>query len=101
MANERTALAWIRTAVALIAAGVGLTSLVRLADLPRVIEVVAVLLCLCGGAVAASAAQGWKARELAMRTGRPLPAPSMLIWTAAGLVLLATCFTVVVLLTLR
>jgi putative membrane protein len=89
MANERTALAWTRTSVALVAAGVGLTSLVRLADLSGVVELAAVALCLAGAVVAGSAVLGWRRRELALRTGRPLPAPVALPWVAGGLVLLA------------
>jgi putative membrane protein len=96
MANERTALAWMRTAVALVAAGVGLTSLVRLADLPGVVEVAAVFLCAGGGAVALLAARGWRRREQAMRTGQPLPAPTVLFWLAGGLVLLGGFLTLVI-----
>lgn len=96
LANERTALAWIRTAIALIAAGVGLVSLVRIADLPRVVVAAAVVLCLAGGVVAGSAALGWRRREVAMRTGRPLPGSPVLLWVAGGLVLLAAFLAVVV-----
>ncbi len=96
LANERTALAWIRTAVALMAAGVGLVSLVRIADLPRVVVVAAVLLCLLGGVVAGAAASGWRRREIAIRTGEPLPGTPVLLWLAGGLVLLAVFLAAVV-----
>jgi len=82
MANERTALAWLRTALAVVAAGVGLTSLVRLADLPVQVNLLAAVMCLAGAALAGVAWSGWRSREEAMRTGRPLPAPAALGWFA-------------------
>jgi putative membrane protein len=92
MANERTALAWVRTALALVAGGVGLTSLARLANLSRFLDLVAVILCAGGAALAVVAVVGWRRRELAMRLDEPLPAPVALTWlgvaiAAAALVL--------------
>jgi putative membrane protein len=89
MANERTALAWVRTALAVVAGGVGLTSLARLAGLPRVLDMVAVLMCLAGAVLAVSAVLGWRRRELALRTGRPLPAPVALPWLGAAVAITA------------
>jgi inner membrane protein YidH len=92
MANERTALAWVRTALALVAGGIGLTSLARLANLSRFLDLVAVILCAGGAALAVVAVVGWRRRELAMRLDEPLPAPVALTWlgvaiAAAALVL--------------
>lgn len=87
MANERTALAWVRTALAVVAGGVGLTSIARLADLPRVLDAVAAVMCVAGGWLAVSSVLGWRRREVALRTGRPLPAPVALPWIAGALVL--------------
>ncbi|GAB3590397.1 hypothetical protein GCM10027446_05030 [Angustibacter peucedani] len=75
LANERTALAWVRTGLALVAGGVGLTSLASIADLPGLLDVVAGVACLAGGALAVRAAVGWARVERAMRQGEPLPAP--------------------------
>jgi putative membrane protein len=96
MANERTALAWIRTALAVVAGGVGLTTLARLAQLPRVLDLFSVLMCLLGGALAISALTGWRRKELALRTRRPLPRPVALPWLAAGIALLGSGLAVVV-----
>ncbi len=96
LANERTALAWVRTALALVAGGVGLTSLARLADLGRGVDVVAAVVCVAGGWAAVSAVLGWRRREVALRTGRPLPAPVALPWLAAGVVGAAVALAVVV-----
>ncbi len=83
LANERTALAWVRTALALVAAGVGLTSVAQLVGDARLLHLLAVLMCLGGGVVAVSAVLGWLRKEHALRTGRPLPAPTALPWLAA------------------
>jgi putative membrane protein len=83
MANERTALAWMRTALAFVAGGVGLTSVARIAGLSRLMDVVAAVLCVLGALLAVVAVLGWRRRELAMRLERPLPAPVVLPWLGA------------------
>jgi putative membrane protein len=83
MANERTALAWVRTALAFVAGGVGLTSVARIAGLSRLLDVVAAALCVLGALLAVVAVLGWRRRELAMRLDRPLPAPVALPWLGA------------------
>ena len=89
MANERTALAWVRTALALVAGGVGLTSVARLAGLSRFLDVVAVVLCVAGAGLAVVAVVGWRRRELAMRLDEPLPAPIALTWLGAAVAVAA------------
>ncbi len=89
LANERTALAWVRTALACVAGGVGLTSVARVAQLPRLVDALAVVLCLLGAVLSVSAVDGWRRRELALRTGRPLPAPVALPWLAGVVVVTA------------
>ena len=74
MANERTALAWVRTALAFVAGGVGLTSVARLADLSRLLDLVAMILCAGGAALAVVAVIGWRrrrARDAARRSRCP------------------------------
>jgi putative membrane protein len=97
MANERTALAWMRTSLAMVAGGVGLTSVARLADLSRLVDVVAAVLCVLGGVLAVSAMIGWRRRELALRTDRPLPAPVALPWVSGVIVASAIGLSVLVL----
>ncbi|WP_066039442.1 YidH family protein [Herbiconiux solani] len=89
LANERTALAWVRTGLSLVAGGVALTTLSALADLPWLIEVIALVACLAGGALAASALFSWRRVERALRLDRPLPAPAALPWLVGGVVVLA------------
>ena len=89
MANERTAPAWVRTGLALIAGGIALTSVSAVADLPGFLDVVAVLACLFGGLTALNALLSWQRAERAMRKGEPLPAPTALRWLVAAVVLAA------------
>lgn len=88
LANERTALAWLRTALGLVAGGVGLASLASLTDPHVVVDVVAALACLTGGIVALYALHRWRANERALRLGHPLPVPGALPTLVAGVVLL-------------
>lgn len=92
LANERTALAWVRTGLALVAGGVAVTTLAAFADLSVVLDLLAALACLAGGALALSALFSWKRVERALRLGRPLPAPSALPWLVGGVSVLAACF---------
>ena len=89
LANERTALAWVRTGLSLVAGGVALTTLAVLADLPALLDVIALIACLAGGALAVSALFGWRRAERALRLDLPLPAPSALPWLVGGVGLLA------------
>jgi len=92
MANERTFLAWIRTALALSAAGVALEAL----DLPiaRGLRLGSALVLIFLGLVTPVLSWlGWAATERALRLGRPLPSallgPVLAVGTAlaAALVL--------------
>lgn len=89
MANERTALAWVRTGLALIAGGIALTSVSAFANLPRFLDVVAMLACLFGGVTAVNALFTWQRNERALRKGEPLPAPTALRWLVVVVVLAA------------
>ncbi|UFU05607.1 YidH family protein [Ruania halotolerans] len=78
LANERTALAWLRTGLTLVAGGVALTTLASFGDGHAVLDVIAALACLAGGVLALAAISGWRRRERALRLGDPLPAPRIL-----------------------
>lgn len=74
LANERTFLAWARTALALLAGGVALESL-DLPVEPGLRLAAAVVLIVVGTLAPALAWWGWAGAERAMRRGEPLPAP--------------------------
>jgi putative membrane protein len=94
MANERTALAWVRTALALVAGGVGLTSVARLAKLSRAIEFAAAGVCLLGAWAAVAAYIGWRQRDRAMRRGEPVPANRSLAYLTGITVVLGVAVSI-------
>lgn len=71
-ANERTYLAWIRTALALLAAGVAL-DVVNLSIGEGLQHLAAIVLVVLGLVCAVAAWLRWALAERAMRSRRPLP----------------------------
>lgn len=73
LANERTFLAWIRTALGFLAAGVGLDQLAPDFATPQVREAIALLLCVFAGLLAVWGYLRWLRNEKAMRLHKDLP----------------------------
>lgn len=93
LANERTFLAWVRTSLALLAAGVALEAL-QLPISPGFRLASAVVFVVLGVLAAIQAWIGWMRTERAMRENRALPAPT------SGLVIVVGVVVGVVLITL-
>jgi putative membrane protein len=93
LANERTFLAWNRTALALIAAGLGIVQLLPpFHGVPFGRRAVGVPLILLGAVIAVAAYWELKRTQVAMRRGEPLPrsvVPRLLTVTIAGVAALA------------
>jgi putative membrane protein len=88
LANERTFLAWIRTALALVAGGVAVVQFVpefSLAGGRRVLGIPLILLAII---VSAASYWRWQRNELALRLNQPLPASRLPWLVAIGLVLI-------------
>ncbi|GAA1503468.1 putative membrane protein [Agromyces terreus] len=88
LANERTFLAWIRTALALLAGGVLLFEFAQAIGPRFVVLILAVGLAVVAAVLGGLSYVRWKANEVAMRTGRPLP-HSVMIPLLSGIALLA------------
>jgi putative membrane protein len=73
LANERTFLAWIRTALALIAGGVALDQLVPALGVPGVWQALGLLLSTGGGLLAVMAVRRRQRVQAAMRRDADLP----------------------------
>ncbi len=87
LANERTYLAWLRTALALVASGVAAARLLAGQTLQWAWETVGILLILAGVVTAAIARRRWRAMDEAIREGEPLPAPGIAVMIAGVIVL--------------
>lgn len=85
LANERTFLAWIRTALAVLAGGVVLEQYFKTLGPSAVVLTVSTFLCLLAAALSALALVRWRANEVAMRHPRSLPATAALPVLATGL----------------
>lgn len=95
LANERTFLAWIRTALAMVGGGLAVDQFVPPLAVPHVREITAVGLIVIGAVAAVRAVDHWVRCELAMRRGQPLPASrfpailAILVFLGSLLVLVA------------
>ncbi|WP_432482466.1 YidH family protein [Kineococcus esterisolvens] len=83
LANERTFLAWIRTSLALLAAGVALEGL-ALPLQPQLRLAASIVLVVLGMAAPVQAWRGWARDERAMRRGEPLASPALAAPLTAG-----------------
>jgi putative membrane protein len=73
LANERTVLAWLRTALALVAGGVAVATYAPDLGVSWGAAAVAVSLVLVGLLTAVAGYRRWQANEAAIRAARPLP----------------------------
>ena len=72
-ANERTFLAWIRTSLGLVTAGLAITQLLPPFDFPGGRRLIGLPLIALGVVVALFSFRNWQENEHAMRAGRELP----------------------------
>jgi putative membrane protein len=89
-ANERTLLAWIRTSLGLMTAGLAITQVLpafRIAGGRRSIGLPLIAL---GIGTAAAAYRQWDANERAIRSGGPLPRSHLAAIVTGGVVIIAT-----------
>ena len=86
MANERTFLAWIRTALALAAGGLGAVTI--LDDFPAE-EVLGIGLLTLSFLTSATAYRRWALNERAMRLNEPLPPSRLPMMMAIGVAVVA------------
>src|SRR6201986_4750332 len=97
-ANERTFLAWSRTALALVVAGLGVVQLLPpFPGVPWGRRVLGVPLIVFGAVVAVAAYGEWVRSQRAMRHGQPLPRSVMPRLLAAVITVIAVIAAVVVL----
>ncbi len=89
LANERTLLAYNRTALALLVAGLAVSGSRSVAEVPRWFAAVGLPLIALGGAVAAGSRARFLAVDKAMRNGEPLPPATVALSLPWGIALVA------------
>lgn len=88
LANERTFLAYVRTALGLEAAGLAATQFLH-SSAEHLRLAIGLVLVVLGGAVAVLGYLRWEANERAMRRGEPLPALRLPLAISVGMVVIA------------
>ena len=99
LANERTFLAWNRTALALVVAGLGIVQLLPpFPGVPWGRPVLGIPLIVLGAAVSVTSYGEWRRTQAALRRGAPLPRsvlPRVLAGTIAGIAALSAAVLLV------
>ena len=96
LANERTLLAWLRTALALVAGGVAMTQFVPDLGVPAGGPVVSIGLLVAGGATAVAGHRRYTRNERAIAADRPLPPSAAATWVTALVAVLVVALLVLV-----
>jgi inner membrane protein YidH len=94
LANERTYLAWMRTATAFVASGLGLEAFGGDLLAPAIHSAMAALLLVAGGVIAIASFVHWISAERALRADRTLPVPVMAPVVGVVLIICATVLAV-------
>ncbi|RKR07623.1 putative membrane protein [Kushneria sinocarnis] len=96
LANERTFLAWIRTALAFMAGAVGIYQFAPDFATPVTREALGVLLTLGGASLALAAYRRWSRNEQAMRSDSALPYTRLLLVVAIFVAIVALALALLI-----
>jgi putative membrane protein len=89
LANERTFLAWVRTALALLAGGVAVVQILPPFAFPGARQALGLVLTLMGGGLALASVRRWRRVQAAMRRDEDLPSTHVPIALGFSLTVLA------------
>ncbi len=96
LANERTFLAWQRTSLGLLAAGVAVVQLAPEFAVPGARYAIGALLAALATVTVGGGVHRWRQVDRAIRLGAPLPRHTVLPWVGAALTLVAAFVVVLV-----
>ena len=98
LANERTFLAWVRTALAILAGAILLHEFAAKLKPQGVIAGISIALAIVAAVLGAGCYLRWKGNEIAMRHARPLPHSRLFIFLSAAVLALSASAAVLLLL---
>ncbi|WP_168698769.1 YidH family protein [Gordonia paraffinivorans] len=96
LAAERTMLAWIRTALGFMAAGVAIVYLAPEIDHQILDVMLGLLLIALGCSFALIGAWRWRRTMRALERGGPMPGPALILYVVTAIVVVAVLIAVVV-----
>lgn len=96
LANERTYLAWIRTALSILAGAVLVHQFASRLEPRWLVLAGTIFLCVLAAALCALAYFRWRANDIAMRHAAPLPFPHVIALLSACLLVLGIAVGVMV-----
>lgn len=97
LANERTLLAWFRTALAFVVTGIAAAALGELVEPHWLLVLVTCIACVIGAVTAVLAYVRWQAVQQALREQRPVPEPRaalLLVLAVVGLAVVGVALLV-------
>lgn len=89
LANERTFLAWIRTALALVGGGLAVVAFLPASTSVALRDSIGLVLVAIGTGIAAASFARWARNEDAMRHDRPIPASVLPMLLSVGVLVVA------------
>lgn len=89
LANERTFLAWIRTALALVGGGLAVVAFLPASTSVALRDSIGLVLVAIGTGIAAASFARWARNEDAMRHDRPIPASVLPMLLSIGVLVVA------------
>lgn len=95
LANERTLLAYTRTALAFVVAGLAIAGSRTVADAPPWLAAIGLPFVACGCAIAVAGRRRFSEVDGALRAGAPIPRPAFALGLSTGLGALALAALVV------